>query len=145
MDIKVKYLVPDLDSIEQKEGCDWIDLRCAETITINKGDYAMVRLGVAMKLPKGYEAYLVPRSSTYRKYGVIQTNGVGIIDESYCGDDDEWLMPVYALRNTQIRKGERICQFRIMKKMPTLSIIALTPDETLGSPNRGGFGSTGVK
>lgn len=144
MELKIKYL-EDIDSIEQKEGCDWIDLRCAETVNINAGEYAMIRLGVAMKLPKGYEAYLVPRSSTYRRWGIIQTNGVGIIDESYCGDDDEWLMPVYATRNTQIKKNERVCQFRITKKMPALDIISLSKDETLGNKNRGGFGSTGVE
>lgn len=143
MELKIKYL-ENIDSIEQKDGGDWIDLRCAETVNIKAGDYAMIRLGVAMKLPKGYEAHVVPRSSTYRRWGVIQTNGVGIIDESYCGDNDEWMMPVYATRNTQIKKNERICQFRITKKMPTLEIISLTPDESLGNKNRGGFGSTGV-
>lgn len=143
MEIKIKYL-EDIDSIVQKEGCDWIDLRCAETVNINAGEYAMIRLGVAMKLPKGYEAHLVPRSSTYRRWGIIQTNGVGIIDESYCGDSDEWMMPVYATRNTQIKKNERVCQFRITKKMPALDIISLARDETLGNKNRGGFGSTGV-
>lgn len=144
MELKIKYLA-DIDSIEQKEGCDWIDLRCAETVNINAGEYAMIRLGVAVKLPKGYEAHVVPRSSTYRRWGVIQTNGVGIIDESYCGDGDEWMMPVYATRNTQIKKNERVCQFRITKKMPALDIISLTKDETLGNKNRGGFGSTGVE
>lgn len=143
MELKIKYL-EDIDSIVQKEGCDWIDLRCAETVNINAGEYAMIRLGVAMKLPKGYEAHLVPRSSTYRRWGIIQTNGVGIIDETYCGDGDEWMMPVYATRNTQIKKNERVCQFRITKKMPALDIISLAKDETLGSKNRGGFGSTGV-
>lgn len=143
MELKIKYL-EDIDSIAQKDGCDWIDLRCAETVNIKAGEYAMIRLGVAMKLPKGYEAHVVPRSSTYRRWGIIQTNGVGIIDESYCGDEDEWLMPVYATRNTQIKKNERVCQFRITKKMPALEIIPLTADETLGNKNRGGFGSTGV-
>lgn len=144
MELKIKYL-EDIDAIEQKDGCDWIDLRCAETINIKAGDYAMIRLGIAMKLPKGYEAHVVPRSSTYRRWGIIQTNGVGIIDESYCGDEDEWMMPVYATRNTQIKKNERICQFRITKKMPVLEIIPLTENESLGNKNRGGFGSTGVE
>jgi dUTP pyrophosphatase len=144
MELRIKYL-DNIDSIEQKEGCDWIDLRSAETVTLKAGEFAMIRLGVAMKLPKGYEAYVAPRSSTFRRWGVIQTNGVGIIDESYCGDNDEWMMPVYATRNTQIKKDERICQFRIAKKMSALDIISLTKDETLGNKNRGGFGSTGVK
>lgn len=144
MELKIKYL-EDIDSIEQKDGSDWIDLRCAETINIKAGEYAMIHLGVAMKLPKGYEAHVVPRSSTYRRWGIIQTNGVGIIDESYCGDDDEWMMPVYATRNTQIKKNERVCQFRITKKMPALEIIPLTENESLGNKNRCGFGSTGVK
>ena len=143
MELKIKYL-EDIDSIEQKDGSDWIDLCCAETINIKAGEFAMIRLGVAMKLPKGYEAYVVPRSSTYRRWGIIQTNGVGIIDESYCGDNDEWMMPVYATRNTQIKKDDRICQFRIAKKMSTLDIISLSKDETLGNKDRGGFGSTGV-
>ena len=142
MEIKVKYLA-DIDSIEQKEGCDWIDLRCAETINLNAGEYGMIHLGVAIKLPKGYEAHVAPRSSTFRRWGVIQTNSVGVIDESYCGDNDEWMMPVYAIRNTQIKKGDRVCQFRITKKMPSIDIIALKPDESLGNKDRGGFGSTG--
>ena len=97
---------------------------------------------VAMQLPNGYEAHVVPRSSTFKTYGIIQTNSKGIIDESYCGDNDEWKMPVYATRNTVINFNERICQFRIVKKMPKLNIIKV---DNLDNDDRGGFGSTGIK
>jgi len=136
--IKVKYF---------KDGCkverhgDWIDLKAAEDVKLRAGDYAQIPLGVAMKLPKGYEAHLVPRSSTFRKYGVLQTNGVGIIDGDYCGDADEWAMPVYATRDVMIREGARIAQFRIFPVMED-DVITHTVDR-LGGVSRGGFGSSG--
>lgn len=141
MEIKVKYL-KDIEHIEKLPMGDWIDLRASEDITLEKGEFAILHLGVAMELPKGYEAHIVPRSSTYKKWGIIQTNGMGIIDESYCGDNDEWGMPVYATRLTQIKKNDRICQFRIVRKMESVSIVTV---ETLGNNNRGGFGSTGIQ
>ena len=121
---------------------DWIDLRCAETVEIKKDEFKLIPLGIAIKLPEGYEAHIVPRSSTYKNFGIIQTNHMGVVDESYCGDGDQWYMPAYALRDTKIEKGERICQFRIMRHQPAINFEEC---ETLGSPDRGGIGSTGTK
>lgn len=140
MKIKVKYL-RDVEHIKTINKGDWIDLYCAETVDLREGDRGMIPLGVAMQLPEGYEAHVVPRSSTFRNYGIIQTNGVGIIDNSYCGDNDEWMMPVYATRDMIIRKGVRICQFRIVENMPEVEIEEV---ESLGNADRGGFGSTGT-
>lgn len=141
MVIKVKYFT-DIQKIEKISKGDWIDLRAAKDMVLEAGDYACIPLGVAMELPKGYEAHVVPRSSTFKKWGILQTNSMGIIDNSYCGDNDEWAMPVYAVRTTQIRKGDRICQFRIMKSMATLEVEEV---EHLDNENRSGFGSTGDK
>lgn len=140
MTIKVKYFNDDTDKMLQLG--DWIDLRAAETVTLLAGQFALIPLGVAMELPKGYEAHLVPRSSTFKNYGIIQTNSMGIIDNSYSGDNDEWKMPVYATRNTQINKGDRICQFRVIKTMGKIEIEEV---DHLSSADRGGFGSTGKK
>lgn len=141
MEVKIKYL-KDIEPIEKLSMGDWIDLRASEDITLEKGEFAIIHLGVAMELPEGYEAHIVPRSSTYKKWGIIQTNGMGIIDESYCGDNDEWGMPVYATRLTQIKKNDRICQFRLVEKMRSIDLLTV---ETLGNKDRGGFGSTGVQ
>ncbi len=141
--IKVKYFNKDAEPLTYVEGkSDWIDLRAAERIALHKGNFALIPLGVAMKLPEGYEAHLVPRSSTFKNYGIIQTNSMGMIDNSYSGDNDEWKMPVYATRNTIIEKGDRICQFRIMENQPTISFEQV---ERLDEGDRGGFGSTGKK
>ena len=105
-----------------------------------KGDFNLIPLGVGMKLPKGYEAHIVPRSSTYKNFGIIQTNHQAVIDESYCGDNDEWKYPSYALRDTTIKKDDRICQFRIVKKQPSIKFNVV---DKLLNKNRGGFGSTG--
>jgi dUTP pyrophosphatase len=121
---------------------DWIDLRSSEEVDLKKGEYAMIDLGIAMHLPTGYEAYVVPRSSTYKKYKIIQTNGMGIIDNSYCGDNDWWKMPVLAMEDTHIGKYDRICQFRIMPKQ---GYLLFSEKSELGNTDRGGFGSTGVK
>ena len=118
---------------------DWIDLKASEDVELQEGEFKIIPLGVAMKLPKGYEAHVVPRSSTFIKWGIIQTNGMGVIDSDYCGNDDMWGMPVYATRKTFIKKGDRICQFRIVKSMGSVEFIE-TSD--LGCCNRGGFGST---
>lgn len=139
MVIKVKYFT-DIQKIEKISKGDWIDLRAAKDMVLEAGDYACIPLGVAMELPKGYEAHVVPRSSTFKKWGILQTNSMGIIDNSYCGDNDEWAMPVYAVRTTQIRKGDRICQFRIMKSMTTIEVEEV---EHLDNEDRSGFGSTG--
>lgn len=137
--IKVKYL-RGVQKIERFNVGDWIDLRAAEDVTMNAGEYKMIPLGVAMELPKGYEALVAPRSSTFKKYGVILVNSIGIIDESYKGDNDEWNFLAYALRDTVIHKNERICQFRIIQHQP---MIHLQEVETLGNADRGGIGSTG--
>lgn len=138
--IKVKYL-RDIEKIVPYSQGDWIDLRAAEDVTMKAGEYKMIPLGVAMELPFGYEALVAPRSSTFKKYGVILANSIGIIDESYKGDNDEWNFLAYAVRDTVIRKNERICQFRIIKHQPRIFMFEV---ETLGNPDRGGIGSTGV-
>ena len=139
--IYIKYFNTDMTPIDYIEGkSDWIDLRAAADVTLKKGEFKLIPLGVAMELPKRYEAHIVPRSSTFKNYGIIQTNGVGIIDESYCGDDDQWMMPVYATRDVVIHKNDRICQFRIYKNQPRIYFERLFH---LINKNRGGFGSTG--
>lgn len=139
--IKIKYYDKEIEKIKKIEKGDWIDLRASETIELKAGEFKLIKLGVGMILPKGYEAHIVPRSSTYKNFGVIQTNHCGIIDESYCGEEDQWMFPAYALRDTVIKKGDRICQFRIIKKQPD---IEFTEIEHLDEKSRGGFGSTGV-
>lgn len=139
MEIKVKYL-KDIEKIQPLSIGDWIDLRSAIDITLDTGEYALIPLGIAMDIPVGYEAHIVPRSSTYKKWHIIQANGMGIIDNSYCGDDDEWCMPVIAICKTEIHKNDRICQFRIIDRQP---MVAFKEVETLNHANRGGFGSTG--
>lgn len=128
--------------IESLEIGDWIDLRAAETVELKAGDDAIISLGVSMRLPEGYEAHIAPRSSTYKKWGIIQVNSVGVIDNSYCGNNDIWKVPVHAILDTIIYEGDRICQFRIMKKQPPINFIE-TND--LGGEDRGGFGTTGHK
>ena len=140
MEIKIKYF-SDIQPIEKIAIGDFIDLRSAEDIDLDAGDFAIIKLGVGMKLPEGYEAHVVPRSSTYKKWGIIQTNSVGIIDNSYSGDNDQWMMPVLAMRDTHISKNDRICQFRIVKKQPE---IEFTTVEKLDDVSRDGFGSTGA-
>lgn len=142
LDIKIRYLETGLVEVKVIEIGDWIDLRSAESVCLYKGEKALLRLGVAMKLPDGYEAILAPRSSTFKNYGIIQTNGIGIIDSTYCGNNDEWMMPVLATRETMIHKNDRICQFRIQKKQPTIKFVVV---DKLGDEDRGGFGSTGTK
>jgi dUTP pyrophosphatase len=139
--INIKYF-DEACKIEKTEKGDWIDLRSAITKEYVRGEYFLIPLGVAMELPAGYEAHVAPRSSTFKNYGLIETNSVGLVDESYKGDGDQWFMAVYAMRNGKINKGERVCQFRIMKKMPE---IAFHEKEVLESANRGGHGSSGVK
>ena len=137
--IKIRYL-RDINKIERFNTGDWIDLRAAETVSMAAGEYHMIPLGVAMELPKGYEALVAPRSSTFKRLGVILANSIGIIDESYKGDNDEWHFPAYAVKDTIIRKNERICQFRIIEHQP---MIHLQEVDHLGNDDRGGFGSTG--
>lgn len=140
--IKIKYFTNEIDKITKIEKGDWIDLRSATTIELKKGEFKLIPLGVAMQLPNGYEAHIVPRSSTYKNFGVIQTNHQGVVDESYCGDNDQWFFPAYALRDTVINVNDRICQFRIVEKQPAISFEEV---ECLGNEDRGGCGSTGIK
>lgn len=145
MIIKVKYF-NDADGhsvapLEKIEKGDWIDVRSNKNISLHKGDFVMIPLGIGMKLPDGYEAHLVPRSSTFKKWGIIQTNSIGIIDNSYSGDNDQWMIPVYATRDTFIMKNDRIAQFRIVEKQP---IIGFERVDKLDDVDRGGFGSTGT-
>ena len=141
MELKIKYFTDKIEKLKYIDGkSDWIDLRAAEDISLKKGDFKLVPLGVAIALPKGYEAHVVPRSSTFKNWGILQTNSCGIIDESYCGDNDQWMMPVYAVRDTEIHVNDRICQFRIFKHQEAFSF---TEVDHLDAVDRGGFGSTG--
>lgn len=139
--IKIKYF-SDITPIEKIIKGDWIDLRSAETIELKAGEYKAIPLGVGMKLPRGYEASVVPRSSTFKNYGLLQANGYGVIDNSYSGEEDQWHMIVYATRDTIVKKNDRICQFRINKIQTGVKLISVPH---LNKISRGGIGSTGVK
>lgn len=119
---------------------DWIDLRAHGDYRLKKGEQCYIMLGVAMELPEGYEAYVVPRSSMTKRFGIIQVNSPGIIDHSFCGDSDEWGLSVMAIRDTEIRDGIRVCQFRIQKSQPAIEFVQV---DHLNNPSRGGWGSTG--
>ena len=142
MDIKIKYFTQEIEKIAPISKGDWIDLRAAQKVELKAGEFKLIPLGVAMQLPRGYEAHVCPRSSTFKNFGVIQTNSMGIIDNSSCGDNDQWFFPAFALRDTVINVNDRICQFRIMENQPQLQFITV---ESLGNEDRGGHGSTGVK
>lgn len=142
MKIRIKYFSENIEKLCYIDGkSDWIDLRAAQEVTLKKGEFSLIPLGVAMELPKGYEAHVVPRSSTFKNFGVIQTNSMGVIDESYCGDNDQWFFPAYALRDTVIHINDRICQFRIMEHQPA---IFFEEADKLENEDRGGHGSTGT-
>lgn len=161
INIKIKYF-EGATKLKKISVGDWIDVYSNEDVEINVGEMKTVRLGFAMELPEGYEAILAPRSSTFKKWGVIETNGIGIIDNSYNGDGDEWMMPLFCLKgtlpdiltiddeeiqttymtHTKISKGDKIGQFRIQKIQPKINFIEV---ESLGNKDRGGFGSTGSK
>lgn len=138
--IKIKYFNENLEKVTKIAQGDWIDLRAAEDVTLKAGEFKLIPLGVAMQLPEGYEAHVAPRSSTFKNFGIIQSNSFGVVDNSYAGDKDIWKFPAYALRDTEIHVNDRICQFRIVKKQPEIQFDEV---ETLGNANRGGFGSTG--
>lgn len=138
--IDIKYHT-DIDEIESIDKGDWIDLRSAEDLELKQGEYKLISLGVSMKLPEGYEAHIVPRSSTFKNFGIIQSNGVGIIDNSYSGTNDIWKFPAIAMRDTIIHKNDRICQFRIVKRQP---LVMFNKRDSLDAINRGGIGSTGI-
>ena len=140
--IKVKYFDNEIDKLEKISKGDLIDLRSAETVEMKAGEYRLIKLGIGIKLPKGFEAHVYPRSSTFKNFGIILANSVGIIDNSYCGDDDQWCFPAIALRDTVIHKNDRICQFRIMENQPELEFIEV---DKLDDVSRNGIGSTGIK
>lgn len=156
MNVKVRRLDKVLPLLEQEERGDWIDIRASRvkkngldmywddnnSIHYDAGDFLQVYVGFAMELPKGYEAHTAPRGSTFKNYGLIQTNSVGVIDESYNGDEDEWFIPFYAMRAGVIEYGDRVAQFRIIEKMPKLEFVVVSK---LGNENRGGFGSSGKR
>lgn len=139
-EVKIKYFDTEIDPIQATRGGDWIDLRTAEAVSMKAGEYRLIRLGVGMILPDGYEAHVVPRSSTFKNFGIIQANSFGVIDNSYSGDADEWHFPAYALRDTEIEKNARICQFRIVRNQPEIRFSEVAK---LNSESRGGIGSTG--
>ena len=140
MEIKIKYFT-DIEPIQFIAGkSDWYDLRAAEDVEMKAGEYRLIKLGVAMQLPKGYEAHVAPRSGTFKNFGIIQANSVAVIDESYCGDNDQWMYPAIALRDTKIYKNDRICQFRIMEHQPPIEFKKV---DHLEGKDRGGFGTTG--
>ena len=141
MKLKIKYLSKEIDKLKFIDGkSDWIDLRSAERVELKSGEYRLIRLGVAIELPKGYEALVVPRSSTFKNFGILQTNSIGVIDESYSGDNDEWKYPALAMRDTVININDRICQFRIIKHQDFFEFEEV---DKLNGVDRGGFGSTG--
>ena len=143
VELKIRYISKEIEKLRYIDGIsDWIDLRSAEDVTLKAGETRLIRLGIAVELPVGYEAHIVPRSSTFRNFGIIQTNHMGVVDHSYCGDEDEWKMPVLAVRDTEIHVNDRICQFRIMENQPKLTF---TEVEHLREQSRGGFGTTGVQ
>ena len=141
MQIQIKYL-SDIETIAPIKNGDWIDLRASKDVEMKQWELKLISLGVAMKLPDGYEARVLPRSSTAKNFGIIMANSMGVIDNSYSGDEDEWKFSAFAIRDTKINKGDRICQFRVVEKQPELEFISV---ETLGNKSRGGFGSTGKK
>ena len=140
--IRIQYLDDTIERLCYIDGkSDWIDLRAAEDVELKAGEFRLIHLGVAMQLPAGYEAHIVPRSSTFKNFGILQTNHMGVIDETYCGPEDWWRMPVYAVRDTVIHKNDRICKFRLMEHQPGI----VFEEGKLQGENRGGFGSTGVR
>ena len=139
--IRIKYFSDKIEKLDYIDGkSDWIDLRASEEVELKAGDFKLIPLGVAMQIPEGFEGHLAPRSSTFKTWGLIQTNSVGVIDCSYCGDEDMWRMPVYATRDTVIHVNDRVAQFRIIENQPK---ILFEEVESLGNDSRGGFGSTG--
>lgn len=141
--IRIKYFSDEIVKLDYIDGkSDWIDLRAAEEVVMKAGEFKLIPLGIAMELPKGYEAHVVPRSSTFKTWGLLQVNSMGVIDCSYCGDNDQWFVPMYATRDTEIHVNDRIAQFRIMENQPKIHFDEV---EHLEGADRGGFGSTGKR
>lgn len=138
--IWVKYHTEEAKPIWQAHKDEWFDLRCAENVTMMAGEYKLISLGVAMQLPEGYEAIVAPRSSTFSKYGIMCANGIGIIDNAYCGENDIWKFPAYATRDTEIKAGERIAQFRLLHVQQEVEFVEV---QHMLNEERGGVGSTG--
>lgn len=154
MKIRIKYY-DGATKLKKITKGNWIDVYANTDIFIEEGNRAMIPLGFALELPNGWEGHLAPRSSTFKTWGVIQTNSVGVVDDTYIGDNDQWHMPIFCLqgketlkedgiekRGTWIKKGDKIGQFRIMEVMPTIEFEEV---ESFGNEDRGGFGSTGKK
>lgn len=139
--VRIRLIHPECTPLQENNG-SWIDLRSRVDVSIKTGQYVAIPLGVAVELPDGMEAVVVPRSSTFKRWGLIQTNSMGVIDPSYCGNDDEWHFPAYATSDCEIHQGDRICQFRIQPAQPDIQFVVV---EKLDNQNRGGLGSTGVK
>jgi dUTP pyrophosphatase len=140
MKIKIKYHNPNIPKLAKIQQGDLIDLYASETVELKQGEYKLISLGVSMKLPEGYKAQIYPRSSTFKTWGILQTNSVGQIDNSYSGTNDIWKYPVYATRDTVINMGDKICQFEVVPIMP---MIRFQEVDKLNSDDRNGFGSTG--
>ncbi len=139
--IKIKYHSDEIEKLKYIDGkSDWIDLRAAENVSLKAGDFALINMGISVQLPRGYEMIIAARSSTFKNFGLIQTNAIGVVDESYCGDEDIIMMPVYATRDTRVQINDRLCQFRILRHQPE---IVFEEVESLNNAARGGFGSTG--
>ena len=140
--IKIRYVSDQIEKLTYIDGkSDWIDLRAAEDVVLKAGEFKLISLGVCMQLPEGYEAHIVPRSSTFKNFGVLQADHMGVVDCSYCGNNDIWRFPALAMRDTEIHVGDRICQFRIMENQPK---IVFEEVDNLEGADRGGFGSTGI-
>lgn len=141
MEVKVKYHADGIEPISSAHTGEWVDLRCAEDVELKKGDFKLINLGVSIAVPEGFEAILAPRSSTFKRYGILQTNGIGVVDFLFRGNEDILKMPVYATRDTFIHKNDRICQFRIQRCQPSFDIVEI---DNMEDESRGGLGSTGV-
>lgn len=141
MQITIKYHDPEIQRLESIGIGDWIDLRAAENVALRAGEFRYLSLGVSMKLPEGYEAHVAPRSSSFAKWGFVMVNSVGVVDNSYSGTNDIWKIPIYATRDTEIHKNDRVCQFRIIERMPPVEFVEA---DELDAQDRGGFGSTGT-
>lgn len=153
LEIKIKYFSANNSEgeevnshlkIKEIEIGDWIDLFAStgRTIEYRSGEHFLIPLGVAMELPSGYEAHILPRSSTFKKYGILMTNSMGIVDNSYCGNNDQWYFSAYAVKDGMMNDGDRICQFRIVENQPDVKFVEVSE---LKNPDRNGFGSTGTK
>ena len=139
--IKIKYHVKELEKLRYIDGkSDWIDLRVAEEVKMKAGEFRLISMGISVELPKGYEMWILPRSSTFKNFGVIQTNAMGVVDESFCGDNDIIHMPILAMRDTEMHINDRIGQFRIAKHQAEIHFVEV---EHLNHADRGGFGTTG--